>query len=75
MELLPAPVAPTKVPAGYDERVTERGSTFSAGQRQLISFPRVPLSRMRPLCMTMILSACWMVESLWATMMVAGRHL
>ena len=29
-----------KLPGGYQEPVTERGSTFSAGQRQLISFAR-----------------------------------
>ena len=29
-----------KLPAGYRERVSERGSTFSAGQRQLLSFAR-----------------------------------
>ncbi len=29
-----------RLPGQYDERVTERGSTFSAGQRQLISFAR-----------------------------------
>lgn len=28
----------SKMPGGYDEPVTERGSTLSAGQRQLISF-------------------------------------
>lgn len=29
-----------RLPEGYDERVTERGSTFSQGQRQLLSFAR-----------------------------------
>ncbi len=29
-----------KLPDGYEERVTERGENFSAGQRQLISFAR-----------------------------------
>jgi len=34
-----------KLPAGYDERGTERGSTFSAGQRQLLSFVRTILHK------------------------------
>ena len=29
-----------ELPKGYDEPVTERGSTFSSGQRQLLSFAR-----------------------------------
>ena len=29
-----------RLPSGMDEHVTERGSTFSAGQRQLLSFAR-----------------------------------
>ena len=29
-----------KLPGGYDAKVTERGSTFSSGQRQLIAFAR-----------------------------------
>lgn len=29
-----------KLPKGYDQEVTERGSTFSSGQRQLLAFAR-----------------------------------
>lgn len=35
----------TKLPAGYDEPVTERGSTFSTGQRQLLAFARTVASQ------------------------------
>jgi ABC-type multidrug transport system fused ATPase/permease subunit len=30
----------SRLPAGYDEEVMERGSTFSSGQRQLLAFAR-----------------------------------
>lgn len=34
-----------KLPNGYDEPVTERGSTFSTGQRQLLAFARTVASQ------------------------------
>lgn len=34
-----------KLPAGYDEPVTERGATFSTGQRQLLAFARTVASQ------------------------------
>lgn len=34
-----------KLPQGYDEPVTERGSTFSTGQRQLLAFARTVASQ------------------------------
>lgn len=34
-----------KLPGGYDEPVTERGATFSTGQRQLLAFARTVASQ------------------------------
>lgn len=34
-----------KLPSGYDEPVSERGSTFSTGQRQLLAFARTVASQ------------------------------
>ncbi len=34
-----------KLPGGYQEPVSERGATFSAGERQLLSFARTPAHR------------------------------
>ncbi len=34
-----------KLPQGYDEPVTERGSTYSTGQRQLLAFARTVASK------------------------------
>ena len=34
-----------KLPQGYDEPVTERGSTYSTGQRQLLAFARTVVSK------------------------------
>ena len=35
----------SKLPQGYDDPVTERGSTFSSGQRQLLAFARTIASK------------------------------
>ena len=35
----------TQLPAGYDSPVTERGATFSSGQRQLLAFARTIASK------------------------------
>lgn len=40
-----------KLPHGYDEPVSERGSTFSAGERQLLSFARTLAHKPRILVM------------------------
>ncbi|ADY55279.1 Xenobiotic-transporting ATPase [Syntrophobotulus glycolicus DSM 8271] len=36
-----------KLPAGYDEKMSERGATLSGGQRQLLSFARAILANPR----------------------------